>query len=342
MERTDEKVNIMSIRLFTIIVIGVCCLAFSQQAKANRVTVNTDVYYDATQNRMVGYTEAQSSYLAGMYYCLSVTVYLTTDTGQFAGNSAWDGCLYGYARTEATLPYDANAEYSVEGEHTAEPYYRNDLGQLMDYYNFQTYQDGFPDYYLWNFSFTGPGPQRTSIGAIFLGTAIALASQGTRHGPPHHLKIDKDEILDPAVTGTSCGQLERQITYQVVDASGRSAGRVTRGETFPGTIRSSCTGEEVPSTPCSIFSGGRFSGRYTDRSGKFKDTLKVGCPAATDDCGFTIDPNVWVWCSGGNFSNRTDLAKVVYDVRKRSISVGGRNTVWRRGTEFFADGTIRE
>jgi hypothetical protein len=116
------------IRLATILVTGVCCLALSQEARANRVMANTDVYYDSVQNRMVGYTEASSSYSAGMYYCISVTVYLISTDGQWAGNSAWDGCNYGYARTEATLPYNPNAEYSVDGEHTADPYLRDDWG----------------------------------------------------------------------------------------------------------------------------------------------------------------------------------------------------------------------
>lgn len=59
-----------------------------------------------------------------------MTVYLFSSDGQWAGNSAWDGCNYGYARTEATLPYNPNAEYNVDGEHTADPYLRDDWGDL--------------------------------------------------------------------------------------------------------------------------------------------------------------------------------------------------------------------
>lgn len=313
MERTGRKVGIMRIKLFPIIVVAMSCLAFSQEAKANRVMVNTDVYYDSAQNRMVGYTEAQSSYIGGMYYCLSVTVYLTTDTGQFTGNSAWDGCLYGWARTEATLPYDPNAEYSVDGEHTAEPYYRNDLGELEDYYNFQTYEFGVPVYYPGAYTFTGPGPRRPSLGEIFLGTTLALFSLQSRHGPPDHLRVLSDNTED-----NGCGALRRRIRLMVVDSSNRRAGTTTTRERFynptsgieMANAANSCRSDTVVPSSCS-----------TDIGGIFTDQLTVGCPTRPTPC--HIDPVIakWIWCPRGRAEKV--LTSNRYDVHDDAICVNG-------------------
>ena len=324
MERTGRKVGIMRIKLFTIIVVAMSCLAFSQETKANRVMVNTDVYYDSAQNRMVGYTEAQSSYIGGMYYCLSVTVYLTTDTGQFTGNSAWDGCLYGWARTEATLPYDPNAEYSVDGEHTAEPYYRNDLGELEDYYNFQTYEFGVPVYYPGAYTFTGPGPRRPSLGEIFLGTTLALFSLGTRHGPPHHVRVLSDE------TETVCDTPRRRIKFVVVDSSNRRSGTSTNRERFydPNTNAemssafNSCRNENTSPSGC-----------QRDALGIFTDQLWVGCPTVSSTfCGYNTLISKWIWCPRG----RTEkvLTANIYQVRNTFVHVNA-GSQFAPGTQLY-------
>jgi hypothetical protein len=313
----------MTIKLSTIIVIAVCCLALSQEARANRVIANTDVYYDSAQNRMVGYTEASSSYFAGMYYCLSVTVYVFSNDGQWAGNSAWDGCLYGYARTEATLPYDPNAEYSVDGEHTADPYYRNDLGELIDYYNFQTYLEGIPVYYPGSYQFMGPGPRRPSIGAILLGTTLALFSQGTRHGPPHHLRVVSD------TTNDDCGSKKRAIRFQVVDSGGRRTGTTTTRERFydPNTgsqmssVYNSCRNENINPSGCSV-----------DIAGIFTDQLWVGCPTVGGFCGTNQFISKWVWCPRGR--PEVVLTSNTYHIRDTFVHVNG-GSQFAPGTHLY-------
>jgi len=315
----------MRVRLFTIIVAGLCCLALSQEAKANRVVANTDVYYDASQNRMVGYTEATSSYFAGMYYCISVTVYLTTE-GQWAGNSAWDGCVDGYAYTQATLPYDPNAEYNVDGEHTAEPYYRDDLGALIDYYNFQTYLEGIPVYYPSSYEFLGPGPRRPSIGAILLGTTFALFSQGTRHGQPHHLKVVSD-----STTTESCGSKRRKIKLKVVDSAGRYAGRVSVVETFEDPNNPSITYSSIYNS-CQNDNYSPYRCAGMDLDGTFTDQLWVGCPSSGGNCGFPDVGSRWWWCPRGR--SRVSLTTNLYQVRHGYALVNG-NSAFSPGTELY-------
>ncbi len=309
----------MRLRLSAVILLAGCCLAFSPEAKANRIYGNTGVYYDPVLNKMVGYAETSSNYSAGMYYCTTATVLFQQAGGQAVSNYAWDGCQGGYSRADALLPYDPNAEYIVESEHEGEPYYRDQFGQMVDYYNFQVYLDGIPVRYPGTYDFIGPGPRRPSVGSILLGITTALFSQGTQHGNPHHLKVvsDNTALID-------CGRAVRTIRFKVVDSTGRSAGKTFIRELFDQHIVDSCTGVAVQPGAC--------SDSYTGNSGEFNDRISVGCPLPPQPCGFLILPNRWQWCA----RNRpvVTLATMNYDARKTSVHVAG-TLQFTPGTQIF-------
>ena len=337
--------------LFILALTFLCCVALSQEAKAQVISAISDVSYYAPTNEIYAYAQVYPDYSSQAYYCATVTAEIykngVYETGMQGNNycSSWCGSTRcgGWARAETYLPYDPNAEYIIEAYHEIDiELIRDESGGEIGYYDYY----GFRWYYLHDTSwypnyndFIGVDtPDFTSLTNILLGATHSIFSEGATSGPPHHLKVH-DDIVREAIAREGvtdpCGQLERLITFQVVDQAGRNAGRTAVGETFPGRIISSCTGNEVMPSPCSTFSRGRFTGHYTTRSGRFTDNLRVGCPAATDDCGFTTDPLLWVACSGNYFATRTTLARFAYDVRKRRITINGRSTLWPRGTEFF-------
>lgn len=339
--------------LFAMTCFTVCLLCPSAKAQVN-VYGYTDIFYDEANNTVTFSAQTYSDYTVQSYYCVGVTGYIYKDD-EYQTQISGRGCASaqypeaGYADAVTTLPYDPNAEYDIEAQHFVETYVsltENEGGgggyAGMDYYNFAAYAYPAPPIYspLW-FAFAGNGPPNRSTVSIILGQVFAVFVRGALSGPPDHLKIIDDNPLDPAKTDPVCGQKERQITYQVVDITGRSAGRNAVGENFPSTITSSCTGEEVSPSSCSSFFGGQFHPRLTDRKGKFTDKQKVGCPADADDCGFTIEPDTWVWCKPPDYtSNRVPLARIRYDVRKRSIAIGGIETKWPKDTAIYADGRI--
>lgn len=340
-------------RLGFFVLLTTCCFIFSQEAKAQSVYGQAWVeYYEPTNSiRAVGYS--QPDYSVQVYYSAEIRLTVYQDEnylGDGAANNYHDWCWHtaycGNAEIELYFPYNPGSEYAVEAEHTARDVQYPQYAEYTDPYGYYTLYGYDTLYHPVYYNFIGTGtPSGLDIKDMVLGVTDAFFTQGAPAAAPHHLKVDDDLIREaqprPNVTGP-CGQIERLIKYQVVSEDGRNVGRTSIGETFPGRIISSCSGQDVRPTGCSTFSGGSFSGNYTDRSGKFTDTLRVGCPAPQDNCGFIIDPNQWVACSGQTFNTRTTLARLVYEVAKRQIKVNGRSTRWKRRTEFFPNGSSYE
>jgi len=322
------------------LIAGVCCLVIFQEAKADVNTFTDLSYYEPTDSIRVTAT-TYFDYATWCYYDVNHWGQVSNNNevlGMFSA-TMYDGLD---AYNEEYYPFDPNEEYYVEAYPNLFAKVRHDYGDTYeDYYQYVlwTYSDpalSFPNF----FGFTGPGPDvEISGNSILLGAINSIFTEGAMSGPPHHLKINKDDFKE--LSG-GCGQRERDIDYLVVDQSGRKAGKVAAGEDFGGTITNWCTNNRVDPQSCSWFSGGVVHPFHTDSS-TIHDHLAVGCPAPDDSCGFSINPDTWVWCKPpGYTSDRIPLVKVTYDVRKRTITVGGRPTAWRKGTEIFANGQIVE
>ena len=195
--------------------------------------------------------------------------------------------------------------------------------------------------YAWgSFHFFGPGPENYSAPPEI---TVGRTYEQRKTREPHRLKVESDTIRnvnsnDPV---PECGQVIRLIRYRVVNAAGDPVGRVAHGELFPGPITNPCTGSGPPPTSCSRIVQGQLRPNYTDGGGRFTDSIAIGCPAPSDDCGFVIDPNYWNWCTFSGFeTTRIPLAKLRYEARKRVISINNRTTRWPDGTQFFSNGGI--
>ena len=228
------------------------------------------------------------------------------------------GCSYVSAQTG--LPHDPNAEYELWSNHTVEAVPRVG-GRYLDYYGYSSYYDPYdPLYYPLSYYFYPGGSYEIDFSNIVLGELFAIASRGTMHGQPHHLKAVSDVTFNH-----DCGQGQpvREWRFKVVDFWGRNAGRVPIKEHFQeGTIVSSCNGETVPATPC---------GRNHPYNNGYYDTVSPG-GCLPDICGFMIRYNEWRWCPRRG-RPEVILATMLYQVYTDSIKLNGSTNL--TGQEIF-------
>ena len=328
-------------------------LSFPLYSKAQNTNGSSSLIFDEATGILHGYSTSDPDYSVSGYYNSWVAAALideSHDGPEGYGFTYLDaGTAIGPGRVEEGTQAEAEADtqYKLVSTHQVEAIYYERIyldppndpeDHYNDYYNFESV-GGFS--YEFTHTFHGPGP------SILMDVGSRVIDVGTTYDQkrtlvPHHLKIVSDDIHDPTTIPAVCGQLDRVVKYRVVDSNGRGVGKTAVGETFSEPTVSSCTSNAVPATSCSSFFSGQVHPNYTDGSGKFTDTLRVGCPASTDNCGFATK-DTWVWCKAPDYSSiRVPLAAIEINVRKRNISVNGRDTVWVKDTEFFPDGSVHE
>jgi hypothetical protein len=326
-----EGMNSMKNYWLMVLLLVTYCLASPNEARAQSVNAHSEVGYYEPTNSMYAVVEAYPDYSTELYYCLNVYGPVYKDGSQVAwlygsNRSTAEGPVYcgGWATAEAFLPYDANAEYTVEGNQEVETLYRtwNESG-YEDYYNYYANSLGDPIYYpLW-YGFSGAGPPGP-IGPrnIWLGTVYSIFGQGVTSGNPDHLKV-----VDDVTRYGTCGQRVREITYRIVDSHNpsRPAGGVPIKEILSGPEYNSCSGRYLDETNYDAVCHSDYDGH---EQSMFTDRLTVGCQNVTNDpnCGFTSDPDRWAWCA--SLREVTILARVLYNVRFSFIEVNGQTAPW--------------
>jgi hypothetical protein len=114
-----EGMNSMKNYWLMVLLLAMCCLASPNEARSQSVSSHSEVSYFAPSNSMYAVTEGYPNYPSDLYYCLNVYGPVYKDGNQVAwlyGTNRTPGYsdCGGWASAEAFLPYDANAEYSVE------------------------------------------------------------------------------------------------------------------------------------------------------------------------------------------------------------------------------------
>jgi hypothetical protein len=347
----------MGTKILAPVIIILCVCALTREARAQvNVQNGTQVLDFYSPPRIAGWVGVNTDYSTQVYYCTQAWVNIInentsewnlTTIGPIMNPDPTAGACDGNLWATTDLAFDPAAEYSSESATSMNIEFRSQDGVFADPYNYLFWQnDQDPFSFPLSFGFFGPGPERSSPESyIYLGEIFSFYSQGSEHGPPHHLKMLDDKIEQWDHSDGRCGQKVRLAQWQVVDAQGRGAGKIAVGESAPNGLGiDPCNGQQVRLTPCSVFAGGKLRPTYTDRKGKFPsvDRLHVGCPSPHDDCGVLTDPLFWSWCKPPDFTSiREPLAKLQADVRKNRISINGRDTPWPKNTQFFADGSVR-
>jgi hypothetical protein len=252
------------------------CLASPDEARSQSVSAYSEVSYFAPSNSMYAFTEAYPDYSSQLYYCVNVYGPVYKDGNQEAwlyGTNRIQGDTQtpcgGEATAEAFLPYDANAEYTVEGNSEVELQYRNwNESGYEDYYNYYAYGLVDPIYYPLSFGFAGAGPPGSiSPPNIWLGTVYSIFTQGATSSYPHHL-----QVVDDRYDIGGCGQQVRFTKFKIVDAYNHPAGGVKLKEIFhPANIVDTCSNATVHPETCSQDYPGHSQGTFTDQT-------NVGCP----------------------------------------------------------------
>ena len=320
--------------LFMAVLIAACGLAFSQETKAQIMASSADVSYYAPTNSIRASVYISPDYSTQAYYCVYFYAYIYKDDVYqtlFGGDNY---CTSGYcvcagdAYAEKFLPYDPNAEYTIEAEHTVDVYNRYDEEsggiEYYDYYDFFEYTNGDLLYYPNFFSFESQGAPRTvTFSSLLIGVVTGAFSQGAAAGPPHHLKVRSDATVD------DCGTKKRRIGFQVVDSTGRRTGTISTRERFydpnNGTeissVHNSCRNESISPSGCS-----------TDIGGRFTDQLWVGCPTVGGFCGTNQFTSKWLWCPRGRAE--VPLTANTYHIRNTFVHVNG-GSQFAPGTELY-------
>lgn len=240
----------------------------------------------------------------------------------------------GEAYIDTFLPYDPSVEYTAESRHNIEVRYRRSeiyAEGYGDYYNYIEYTYGNPVYYPIQYDFVGPGPDTTTpFSSILLGITNALFSEGSRVGPPHHVKV----VSDTGQRQQDCTTVRRLIKFQVVDSAGRRTGTVPVGESFfdpqSGTpvnsVTNSCrNNEQIYPSGCAP------TDQWSSPFGQFTDQLWVGCPTVTFSCG-TSAVSRWSWCPRGRPAQALTTNR--YEARRDSVLINGV-TEYAPGTQLY-------
>ncbi len=298
-----------------------CCFAFVPETKAQVTYAHTDMVYYEPTNSLLIWAETRGDYSTRDYYAVAVEadIYKNGEYVRLIGNG--DNGL-GESYIETMFPYEPDAEYTVESRHYIEV--RHTRSEIYaegyaDYYNYVDYTYGDPVYYPFYYDFFGPGPDRTiSFSSILLGITNALFSGGAKAGPPHHLKVITDRTI---VRNDLCGQANKLIDFQLVDANNRGVARVNISEEPQNNLVDSCSGINVLLQWCSS------SG--INPNGTFTDSLKTGCPPSgtpPNSCGFAWG-NRWRWCDPAVPNFVINLAWMYYDVRRADIKVDNQSDI---------------
>jgi hypothetical protein len=303
----------MRARISVLLLTVAGCFLLASPARATDYAYGyTSISVDSTVVR--GYHRTEVDYNTDVYYRPYVCASLYKN-----GTEVVRACGGGFASAtrNTQTPYVSGSSYSALSDH-----YVNIEYEEEDPYNPGYYY--YPDYLGYFFSGGGSHPidwyyvasgiynQRPDE-SIHLGDTTAAAA-----GPPHHFKVVDDRFFQ-----RECGQIERQITYRVVDSQGRGAGGTYLQEIFPGSITDSCSGQNVAPSPCNLATG-PFSSNFTD-------VIRTGCPTQAGACGFTINPNRWAWCSGSGGA----LATLNYNARWSFVAIDSNTSAWPAGTQFY-------
>ena len=303
--------------------VAACYLVFLREAKADVIAVSDVSYYEPTDS-IWAWSEVHADYGTLASYCIGDVAYVyknDVEVSMFNGSSC-DSAVYG----EVFLPYDPNAEYTVEANPGVDLRHQGADGSgYNDIYNFMYWANVDPIVYVpAYFGFNGPGPEVDIFSnSISLGTVFSLFTEGATAGPPHHMKVLSD------VTEDVCGTKRRRIRLQVVDSSGRRAGTTPDRERFYNastgaqisTVYNSCRNEQISPSGCS-----------TDVSGELTDQLWVGCPTVSGSCGTSQFISKWLWCPQGR--PEVVLTSNTYHIRNNSVTVNG-STQFATGTQLY-------
>jgi hypothetical protein len=284
---------------YLIAALFVLCLTPPPEVRAS-ISTNAGLWYFESTNEEWAVASVSPDYGDQAYYTLWDEVSISDGVnGNYASAICWEEYFCSYAQAEASLPYDPNAEYELWSNPTA-TVIPQEGGTWQDYYGYSYYYDAEePFTYPMSFQFTG-GPAQQTFPYIPLGNIFAIASGGTMHGPPHHIRATDDET-------TLEGNCEpwRKWKYKVVDDNGLNAGRVHVKEQFPGAEYTSCGSHgEVHPSPCSI--------NYWHLDGKVWDNVHPGGCTDEGHCGFTFNVEKW-WCPGKGAPS-VKLATILYEV----------------------------
>lgn len=302
-----------------------CCGFFSTTLHAQSVYGESWLEFDDTTNTVRAVATSAPDYSVNVYYCVEVylSVYendelLGGQGGMNVNESGWPTACSGVTQVELTYPYHEGSDYFIETSHSVTSVQVPQQTTYEDPYGFYNFVNGDPVYSPISYNFMGNGTP-SDLGSILLGFTFSILTGGVNSGPPHHLRV----ILDHDFTRSDlCGQLQKNIQFQVVDANGRAAGQVSIGEKQQ-TITDSCSNTSVGLTGCST--------GLTSKYGNFTDGLRTGCPYnGQPTCGYN-NHNTWWWCvppSPINGSTYTvDLANMLYEVRRSEIKVDGETDI---------------
>jgi hypothetical protein len=300
---------------------------------ANRVTV-PGAYDD-----MVAYTTVYIDYSINYYYDVGASVANIDSDDRSASNAV--GCgECGSASATAHLSYNASASYEAIGDYTVTLVYVSTFGN--DPYGYTYYNDLANDgsglYMSLSYGFLSRPSQTTGLTNLFLGSVFAFVDRFTEQasGKPDHLIVVEDKTEDNG----PCGQLWRKIKFRIVDTNHKPAcPRCIIGELRSSAPVSTCTGATVDEAQCPTGSNGAFL-RKSGRDSTFTDNLRVGCPASSDACGFLIPDNRWTYCPDTGRAAWIVLAKMKYEIRKRSIKVNDSTVKIDAGTKMYSDGHV--
>jgi hypothetical protein len=311
------------------LVAAMCCFIFYTDLHAQSIYGESWIEFDDTTNTVRAIATSAPDYSVDIYYC--VEVYLSVyENEEFLGGKGgmnvnewgWPTACAGITQVELTYPYHEGSDYFIETSHSVTSVQVPQQTTYEDPYGFYHFQSGDPVYSPISFNFMGNGTPG-DLASILLGFTFSILQGGVNSGLPHHLKVITDIDF---VRADLCGQLQKNIQVQVVDAAGRSAGRVTVGEK-PLTLLDSCSGTGVTQTSC---------GGETSRYGNFTDGLRTGCPwNGQANCGFAYI-NVWRWCRGTPYTppDPIDLARMLYDVKRSAIKVDDESDLTNGSDKF--------
>jgi|GEM_PF-3179973 len=282
----------------------------------------TSVYYEPEVGSVRAFVETLADYDTSLYYCSEAYGYVYQNGVEIGdlyaydeGGGGYTACV-GRAMAITYFPYDPNAEYDIESFHEVDVIFNQTYLEYYDYYDYVEYTYGDQVIFPNNYAFVGLGPPHVStVRDILLGTLNGVFVSGGAAGQPHHVKVLSD-------TGPFdfCGAKARDIRFQVVDSSNRRVGTTKTKEKFydaqwgtpMASVYNSCRSNPINPSPCT-----------TDIGGIFTDSLGVGCPEVSGDCGTSQFLAEWLWCPG---RGRPDvrLTTNTYYLRRNTITVNGQ------------------
>ncbi len=306
--------------LLPALLVLLCALTLSQEARAQGVSGYTSIDYYADSNTIDAYSETDLDYDMMYDYQAYVLLRVTDDYGYlYASLSARDYYDDGFVAVETLFSASPDTNYTARGTHKAYAnYYDYD-----DFYPYRIYYwdswyfgyyEGYSIYYPWYYYFLSPGyygyTRRSRY--ISVGTTYDSDSVSTPAGTPDHMKVVSDTSGQLANCTSTIG---RSITFKVVDTNGRNTGSTPMQELFTSLSSNSCRSDGAGPSPDSCYP--------TDSRGQFTDNITVNCNSVGGSCGYTITDK-WQWCPAGQ--TPTTVGTLTETVHNDAITVNGVTT----------------